>query len=88
MLIKYSDIQFMLTANSLSSKINDIEVTPAAATMGESNVEAMKKYIELYELMGQMMQEYKELLNLDQDALKEVGRTMKLQDLEIKKLWR
>lgn len=86
--INYSDTQFMTTVSALSSKINDIGTSPAEASIGESNMEAMKKFIELYELMGQMIVEYKALLNLDQDSLKEVGDTIKLQDSDVKNLWK
>lgn len=87
-IIKYSDIQFMNTVNSLSSSINAIETSPASASMGSSNMEAMKQFIELYELMGRMMAEYKELQNLDRDSLKAVGNAMKQQDLDVRKLWK
>lgn len=87
-IINYSDMQFRLTVGTLSSKINGIGTFPAAVSMGESNMDAMKKFIELYELMGQMLVEYKELLDLDQKSLKEVGDAIKLQDIDVKNLWR
>ena len=46
-IIQYSDLLFTLTVNLLNLRINAISTTPTEATPGESNVEAMKKFIEL-----------------------------------------
>ena len=87
-IIQYSDLLFTLTVNLLNLRINAISTTPTEATPGESNVEAMKKFIELYGKIGEMMCEYKELLDLDQQALRDAGNEIKLQDLSISSLFR
>lgn len=86
--IKYSDVEYLLTARYLSSKISQIDSWPEDVQNGKSNVDALLRFIELYEQLGEMMREYKDLLKLDQQALESVGMTMKLQDLEAAALWK
>ena len=87
-MIKYSDIQYMIAVKALGDNINAICTTPTGADGGATNVDAMRKFIELYQELGAMMNEYHKFLQFDQQTLLKVGMTMKLQDMEVTKLWK
>lgn len=87
-IISYSDVMYTLTVNNLKQKINHITSWPEEPEAGDSNVAAMLKFIDLYEKAGEMMREYKDLLAVDQQSLKEAGNTIELQDLAISKRWK
>ena len=87
-MIKYSDVQYFLRVNSLGNKISRIDTSIEKASTGETNVKAVKAFIELYEELGKLLVDYKDLLEQDQKAVVKVGLTMKLQDMDIAKLFR
>lgn len=85
--ISYSDAKFALTVGNLRLKIAGIDTSLACPNTGTTNVEAMKKFVELYEELGYMMQEYRSLLEKDQQALEKVGLEIKLQDIALSRLF-
>lgn len=86
--IRLSTIEFTVKMRNLRYKAGGIASVPAAVEEGETNVSAMKKLVELYGQLGEMMQEYKELLARDQETLEKAGNAMMLQDSSLAKLWR
>lgn len=86
--ISLSAVEFTIKILGLRYRVDHIGPTPATVEEGETNVEAMKKFVELYGQLGEMMQEYKELLARDQETLEKAGNTMMLQDINLAKLWR
>lgn len=87
-LIQFSDMQYALTIGKLDADVQAIEVVKACPNMGVTNVEAMKKFVDLLAELDYMMEEYKELLEQDQKALRKVGIEMKKQDIELMNLFK
>lgn len=86
--ISLSTVEFTIKILGLRYRVDHIGPVPATVEEGETNVEAMKKFVELYGQLGEMMQEYKELLARDQETLEKAGNAMMLQDSSLAKLWR
>lgn len=86
--ISLQPIEFTLRTRSLDYKIKNISPSPSGVENGETNVQAMKKFIELYEEMGTLLKEYQELLERDQKALAKVGETFLQQDINLSKIWK
>ncbi|MBO5460393.1 MAG: hypothetical protein J5983_01175 [Ruminococcus sp.] len=87
-LIEYSDVKYATAVGNIGLKILGIGTSLPDVEKGETNVDAMEKFVDLYEQLGEMMVEYKDLLKLDQESLCKVGLAIKLQDLELTKIFR
>lgn len=81
-------IEYSLKTRSLNQKIQHIHPSPAAVETGASNVSAMKKFVRLYEELGDMLREYQELLECDQNTLEKVKTTFVNQDVLLSRLWK
>ena len=87
-LIQFSDMKYALTVAKLGADVQAIEVVKACPNTGVTNVEAMKKFVDLLAELDCMMEEYKELLEQDQSALRKVGMEIKKQDIELMNLFK
>lgn len=86
--ISMNIIEYSLKTRSLNHKIQSIQPSPAAVETGATNVSAMKKFVKLYEELGDMMREYQELLECDQNTLEKVKATFVEQDVILSRLWK
>lgn len=87
-LISYSDVIFMMDAIALNSAINDMVIDSSQVATGETNVDAAKEFIRLFDEISDMLEEFKTLMKSDQKALVKAGVTEKNQDKLVAQLWK
>ena len=86
--VSMNRVHFTLYTEMLDACTQGIYPTPSDVECGETNVTAMKEFVELYEELGKLLGEYRELLESDQQSLKDVGGAIRLQDIYLKQLYR